>query len=106
MFEFIMEKPMKGISLLVEDYKATKLDKIKDAFRCPDGKGIMLAYWDDDFPNVLINFFESFDIDCCAWENYALIPGATIPDEWRTYDELECSNSNILDKILLKQVGH
>lgn len=78
---------MQGLSLDPKDYEARKLDKVKDAFKCPDGLAIPIVFWDNWDKTVDFGAFD--ETPDAAWHNYATFPGYEIPEEWRTYKEPE-----------------
>ena len=84
--KFGESKPL-GLSLDPKDYEGRKLDRVKDAFACPEGVAIPLVRWDHGDNLVHIVTLNGFDAGYTVWDNYATIPGYEIPDEWRTYKE-------------------
>ena len=84
--EFGESKPL-GLSLDPKDYEGRKLDRVKDAFRCPVDSYLPIVRWDDRDCLVEILALNVFDHGNTVWDNYATIPGYEIPDEWRTYKE-------------------
>ena len=72
--EFGESKPL-GLSLDPKDYDGRKLDRVKDAFACPEGVAIPLVRWDHGDNLVHIVTLNGFDAGYTVWDNYATIPG-------------------------------
>lgn len=80
------ETKMQGLSLDPKDYETRKLDKVKDAFKCPEGVCIILLSWNESSKVISTTWASKFNSDTDLYHYYATIPGYEIPDEWRTYE--------------------